>query len=433
MEAIMTNPAQHCTPILHGNFRWRAFTLTLLCALMMFPMQPALAQTFSVIHTFTGHGDGFTPVAGVTLGPGGKLYGTTSQTPLPGTVFRMTQTSGSWTFNTLLAFDGQDGRTPDSAVVFGPDGALYGTTNGGGSGSGCGGCGVVYSLRPPQNPCRSVTCPWTPTVLYNFTGQPDAANPYTGSPVFDQAGNLYGTTLSGGSAGEGAVFELTRSDGGWTENVIQSFTGANGVSPYSGVVLDAAGNVYGTAANQGPLGDGVVYELTPSGSGWTQTILSDFPDSDTNGCIPVGGLTFDQSGNLYGTTVYCGSTNNGTVFELSPSGGGWNYTVLYSFGYGVVGGGGGPQGSLAMDAAGNLYGATYSSGAHGYGSVWKLTRSGNSWTFTDLHDFTGQGDGANPVGGPVVDANGNVYGTATKGGTSGLYCNTCGVVWEITP
>jgi len=391
------------------------------------------AQTFSVIHTFTGRGDGFGPVAGVTIGPGGKLYGTTAQTPLPGTVFELKQSSGGWVLTTLFHFDGEHGREPDGGIVFGPGGALYGTTSGGGSGSGCGGCGVVYSLRPPQNPCRSISCPWTPTLAYSFTGQPDGELPYIVNPLFDSAGHIYGTTDEGGSAGLGAVFELTPSNGGWTESVIQSFTGQNGANPYNGLILDSAGNLYGTATAEGPVGDGVVFELSPSGSGWTETILFDFPNANTNGAIPVGGLIFDQAGNLYGSTVYGGTSNNGTIFELSPSGGGWSYTVLYNFGPGVIGGGGGPQGSLAMDAAGNLYGTTHVSGANGYGSVFKLTKSGSGWTYTALHDFTGGSDGAYPFGGPAVDANGNVYGTTMNGGTSGLYCSSCGVVWEITP
>ena len=394
------------------------------------------AQTFSVIHSFGGRGiDGYAPVAGVTLGPGGKLYGTTTESPGDGTVFELKPVSGNWIVSLLLQFTGTNGANPAGGVVFGPDGALYGTTFAGGSGLECyggAGCGIVYSLRPPANPCHSVSCPWTQTILYSFNGQPNAEEPYMVNPVFDAAGNIYGTTYYGGVGQMGTVFQLTRSNGEWTENLIQSFTGQNGGSPSSGLILDSAGNLYGTTPRGGETANGTVFELSPSGSGWTETVLYDFPNRDVNGCVPVGPVIFDASGNLYGTTETCGSTNNGTVFELSPSGGGWTYTVLYSFGYGVIGGDGGPEGNLAMDAAGNLYGTTYSSGAYGCGSVWKLTRSGSGWTYTDLHDFTGGSDGANPIGGPVLDADGNVYGTTWMGGSQGVGCFSCGVVWEIS-
>jgi uncharacterized repeat protein (TIGR03803 family) len=232
----------------------------------------------------------------------------------------------------------------------------------------------------------------------------------------------------------GTVYQLTRSGSGWTESVILDFNGLNGEMPSSGVIVDEAGNVYGTAGYGGPTGNGVVYELSPSGSGWAETILFDFHNRDVNGCIPIGGLLRDQAGNLYGTTLYCGTTNNGTVFELSPSNGGWTFRVLYSLGLGAAGGGGGPEGSLVMDASGNLYGTAYSSGAFGYGSVFKLTHNNDdSWTYTDLYNFSGGSDGANPEGGPILDANGNLYGTTLNGGSSGVYCTACGVVWKIAP
>ncbi len=394
----------------------------------------AQAQTFSVIHSFTNQGDGFAPTAGLTLGPGGKLYGTAASAPFRGIAFQLSETANGWIFNNLFAFDGQHGRQPYGGVVFGPGGALYGLASAGGSNACQGGCGVAYSLRPPQNPCRSISCRWTPTAIYTFNGPPsDAEFPNRAYPAFDSSGRLYGTSIEGGSVNMGTVFQLTRSGNSWTESIIQDFTGPNGAVPYNGVIVDESGNLYGTVSQGGPTGNGAVFELSPSAGGWTETILFDFHNRDVNGCVPIGGIIRDQARNLYGTTLYCGSTNNGTVFELSPSGAGWTYHVLASFPLGVVGGGGGSEASLVMDAAGNLYGTAYASGQFGYGSVFKLTNTNGSWTYTDLHDFRGGIDGANPEGGPILDASGNLYGTTVNGGVAGVYCTACGVVWKLAP
>ncbi len=243
---------------------------------------------------------------------------------------------------------------------------------------------------------------------------------------------MYVTTTTGGVNFDGNVVQLTRSGGAWTPTSIYDFNGADGSSPYSGVTLDAQGNLYGTTWTGGPNNAGTVYRLTPSGSGWTFETLYAF-QGGSDGALPVGGLVLDQAGNLYGTTEQGGSGNGGTVFELSPSGGAWNFAVLHSFT-----GRYGPLATLAMDPAGNLYGTTFSVGAFSEGSVFKLTRNNGSWSFTDLYDFTGGADGANPVGGVALDRSGNLYGTASAGGLELNNCFTennpgCGVVWEITP
>jgi uncharacterized repeat protein (TIGR03803 family) len=260
---------------------------------------------------------------------------------------------------------------------------------------------------------------WKEKVLYRFKGGSDGAVPYSGDLVFDRAGHLYGTTLYGGAegcygVGCGTVFMLTPSDGGWTKNTIHVFVGPpdHGTAPTSGVVFDKGGNLYGTAR-------GVVYQLAPSASGWTEKILY-----DTHACT-FGGLVFDQDGNLYGTTCGDGGPDGGgTVFRLRPSNGSWTYTLLHQF----SGSGYGPISSLTLDRAGNLYGTTYRNGAYGAGSVFKLTRSGRSWTYTSLYDFTGGNDGCYPAGSVALDANGNIYGTTEWGGMYGG-----GVVWEIMP
>jgi uncharacterized repeat protein (TIGR03803 family) len=390
----------------------------------------AHAQTFVVLHTFTGGGDGGKSNAGLTLDSAGNLYGTTAY----GTVFRMKRIHGSWVLNTLFTFDGRDGGSPLGRVVFGPRGALFGTTHVGGTDNN----GVVYKVTAPMSVCGSFGCPWSQTVLYNFAGSPDGSAPGYVDPVFDQAGNLYGTS-GGGANGDGTVFELTFSDGQWSETILHNFNGADGSGPASGVILDSAGNVYGTTDSGGPFNNGTVYELSPSGSGWQLTTLYAFPDR-ANGAGPVGPLILDHAGNLYGTTTAGGPNEGGTVFELSPSGNGWSFSLLHAFTCSRECGFGGPEGNLAMDAAGNLYGVTHNDGGSDpgaipdLGSVWKLTRSGDGWTYTDLYDFTGGSDGYFPIGGPSLDSSGNIYGTTVFGGAQSPNCDIgCGVVWEITP
>jgi uncharacterized repeat protein (TIGR03803 family) len=273
-------------------------------------------------------------------------------------------------------------------------------------------------------------------VLYRFTAQPPDGFFPVGNPVFDRAGNLYGTTLY--SEGWGIVYELKPSNGGWAESVVYGFTGhEDGATPMSGPILDRAGNLYGTTSMGGNFvcdgghGCGTVYELTPSGPGWTEHTLYTFHNG-SDGSTPLGGLILDSSGNLYGTTSTGGSNGGGTVFELTSSNGSWTFHLLYSF-TGVVDDVG-PTGSLAMDSGGKLYGSTLSEGAYGDGTAFKLTPAGGGWTYTDLHDFAGgSGDGLGPYGSPTLDMNGNIYGTAAGGGTGTSCSYGCGVVWEIMP
>lgn len=406
------------------------FVILAAACVASFATMPALAQTFHVLHTFTDLGDGGLPEAGLTLDAAGNLYGTTLGTiAYDGTVFRMRNVNGSWVLNTLFTFTGSDGGLPAGRVVFGPRGSLYGTTNlfGGGTCQGYG-CGVVFSLRVPASICRSIPCQWNENVIHDFLGTPDGESPYYVDPVFDAAGNLYGTTYEGGSHDGGSVFQLTNS-GGWAETILYSFAGSDGLYPKSGVILDAAGNVYGTTSSGGTYDNGSVYKLAPSGGGWTLTTLYDFPNASNDGSQPIGPLLLDSAGNLYGTASADGPAGFGTVFELSPSGGEWTYTVLHSFPAD-----GEPQGNLIIDSAGVLYGVASGCGSYREGCLWKLTPGGNGWSFTDLYDFAGRGDGWLPVGGPARDNNGDLYGTTVYGGLQSAACpHGCGVVWEITP
>ncbi len=407
-----------------------ALSMSVVPLLIAVVAQPASAQTFSVIYNFTGGVDGAAPQAGLTIDRAGDLYGTAYQggASSRGTVFKLTRRGTGWTFNTLYSFAGKpDAASPLSRVIPGPEGTFYGTTEFGGRNCGLGtGCGTVYKLQPRPTPCKSAICPWLETVLYEFAGDADGANPAYGDLVLDQAGNIYGTTFYGGINAQGVVFELTPSGSGWTETPIYTFTGADdGANPYSGLIFDSAGNLYGTTNVAGANGYGTVFQLTHSGSGWAENTLYAFHPASSGGS-PYGGLAFDTSGNLYGGTSSGGTGSGGTIYELTTSGDGYTFSLLYSLSGSQYQPG--PYDSLTLDAAGNLYGTTQKDGAHGMGSVFKLTRSGGGWLYTSLHDFTGGSDGANPVGGVILDASGNLYGTAKAGGASGN-----GVVWEITP
>lgn len=395
-------------------------------------LAPCVAQAqFSVIHTFSGS-DGRYPYAGLTIDRRGNLYGTTEYGGAAdrGVVFELTSAASGWTLTPLYSFQaGNDGGYPYAGVALGPDGALYGTTTGGG-GSGCGyGCGTIYRLTPPASACKTALCPWNETVLYRFTGGADGQYPCAGV-VFDQAGNLYGTAIQGGTAGDGVVYELAHTQGGWTQSVLYSFVGGNdGSSPYSGVTFDTAGNLYGTTIGGGPSGEGTLYELTSSGSGWIETVLHSFTGG-TDGGTPYGGVIFDSSGNLYGTASTGGSLPaGGTAFELSPAGGNWTFAVIYDFTQ-TNDGGEDPHDGFIMDSSGNLYANADAGGLppENNGAVFELTSSNGSWTYTSFHNFTGGNDGLDPFGPLVFDASGNLYGTARYAGA-----NDDGVVFEVTP
>ena len=277
----------------------------------------AHAQTYTVIHDFTGGAGGSQPFAGLTLDRGGNLYGTVYNGGVGncvwgygfgcGFVFKLSKNGSAWLLTPLHVFVGEDGAFPAGTVVFGPDGSLYGMTDGGESGyDRCAdGCGEVYNLRPPQTACNTVPCYWTATVLYGFNGRDDGGFPSYAGPVFDPAGNLYGTTPYFGAGNDGVVFKLTPSHGTWTQSVIHTFRGSDGANPRGGVILDPSGDLYGTCEYGGSFGQGNVFELTPSGAGWTASTLYSFEDG-IDGSVPVGGLVFSPSGDLYGTTVVGG-------------------------------------------------------------------------------------------------------------------------------
>ena len=416
-----------------------AAIVVLTFALFLTVQTPSMqAQTYSVIHNFLGGPDGDEPAYGMAIDAHGILYGSTFEGDEgTGTIFRVRHVSSGWQLTTLYIFTGgSDGAVPYGGAIVGPNGSLYGTTAYGGLGpcvtwGGKTGCGTVFNMQPPTSSCKTALCYWGESVLNLFTG-PNGATPYGGQPIFDSAGNLYGTTYSGGSStnctgGCGLVWKLTRSGNSWSQQVLYTFTGTagDGAFPWAGVVFDVAGNLYGTTEFGGAYGYGTVYELSPNGSGWSEKIVYSFQDGQDGG-EPYAGVILDHSGNLYGATTIGGSGAGGTVFELSPAGSNWNFQTLHAFTRQAGELAGGPVANLAMDSAGNLYGATGGDGAYGFGSVFKMTLSTGNWTLNSLYDFTGGNDGRLPRSNLVIDSSGNLYGTAA-GGQLGH-----GVVYEIT-
>ncbi|MGA2372672.1 MAG: choice-of-anchor tandem repeat GloVer-containing protein [Candidatus Korobacteraceae bacterium] len=412
---------------------------------LLFVTAAAQAQTFTVLHTFTGGADGANPYAGLVLDGEGNLYGvteyggngpcSTQYTQGCGTVFRMKHSGSGWYYEPLYSFMGMynhDGAYPFfGGLTVGPDGSLYGTTTEGGEETQCDGnpgCGTVFNLKPPPTRPASVITPWVETVLYRFQQSPDGNLP-EGQLAFDSAGNLYGTTVNGNDVYYywGTAFELTPAAGTWSERIIYNFQGDpnDGAQPLGGLVMGPDGNLYGTTFAGGTDNAGTLFRLSPSGSGWTETVLYKFI---ANGTQPYSAPIFDSAGNLYGGTTAGEQTNTPVAYEMSPPYLGTSYSILYSW---LRWYSSGPAAPLMMDSAGNLYGTT--TGSDLYGTVFKLTPYNGYWIQTTLHDFTRGADGGTPYCNVVMDAQGNLYGTASRGGDNADCPGGCGVVWEITP
>jgi uncharacterized repeat protein (TIGR03803 family) len=314
-----------------------------------------------------------------------------------------------------------DGAAPHGKLTFDAAGNLYGTTQGGGANcQGEGGCGTVFELTP------SPVGGWTETVLYSFCVNsiencPDGAEPVAGL-VFDQAGNLYGTSQLGGQYGIGTVFELsppTNQGGAWTEAVLWSFGAAgDGRSPLCDLTFDGSGRLYGTTAGGGTSNGGTVFRLVPGAGGqWTEDILLSFGPDPGKGYGPEAGVTFDKLGNLYGTTIEGGSngTGLGVVYKLTrkpqPP---WTETVLFRFGTNT---GGNPVSTVTFDSLGNLYGTVSEYGNFANGGIFKLTPQGNGVKEQSLL-FVGAPSASVPYAGVLINKAGNtVYGTTVIGGT----------------
>ena len=289
----------------------------------------------------------------------------------------------------------------------------------------------------------------TERVIYAFQGGNDGIG--SNDLITDRAGNLFGTTFNGGgSAGAGTVYELSppsQQGSSWTETILYSFSYSqlgNGIGPLAGLVMDSAGNLYGTTWLGGPQGAGVAFELSPPaqlGGAWTYTILYAFGGAGLSS--PEARLVLDQAGNLYGTTASGGTGGCaggcGGVFKLAPpaqSGGSWTESVLFNFS-GSFESGGGTSGGLTLDAHGALYGTTYRGSGGSSGTVFRLRppKTGTQWTHTVLYAFAGFADGADPVAEVAFDKNGNLYGMTSYGGSGGPNCfgSPCGTIFKLAP
>lgn len=397
---------------------------------------PGAAQTEEVLYSFTSDATtGVAPEIGLVMDKTGALYGTLTEGGQygGGTVFKLTppaKKGGSWTETTIYSFlaalfDGAD-PVDRGSLVFDKAGNLYGTTKANGQF----GYGTVFELTPLVS---SET--WTETTLYSFGSGIDAQNPDFGLTMFGNA--LYGATSHGGKSGAGAIFKLTppiKAGGAWTETVLYSFTsGSDGGGPPASPTVSSTGVLYGTAGEGGLYGNGVVYQLSPPAKGsseWTETVLHNFPEGTDDGVAPSAGVILDKQGALYGTTYYSsGPFPFGLVFKLAPPS--WEETILYDFtgkSDGIY-----PQGSLAFDSSGALYGTTSGLGQQGgdQGAVFKLTppdSPGGAWTETTLHRFTGHSDGGAPFDGLLLKGE-QLYGT-TYGGGPQKNCS-CGTVFEV--
>jgi len=369
----------------------------------------AQAQTFTVLYTFTDETQGWQPEAAPILDNAGNLYGTTQFGGTAGgfgTVYKL-DTSGNETV--LYSFAGEpDGEDPEAGLVRDRAGNLYGSTLYGGT---AGGYGTVFKLDKAGEL----------TLLHSFASNPDGADPH-GSLISDPHGNGYGTTQYGGAAGGyGTVFEL-HAEGQFT--ALYSFAGTpDGEDPEAGLIRDETGNLYGTTVYGGTAGGyGTVFRLGKSGK---LTLLHSFagtPDGEN----PYAGLAADSAGNAYGTTKYGGAAGGfGAVFKLDKMG---RFTLLHSFS--GTPDGENPLAGVIVDPAGNIYGTTYYGGTFGYGTVFEIDHTGN---FTILHNFNASPDGANPVGGLTRDAAGNLYGATSDGGDLSCGFFGCGVIFKVTP
>jgi uncharacterized repeat protein (TIGR03803 family) len=385
----------------------------------------AAAGTLKVLHNFNSS-DGTFP-AGVIFDGSGNLYGVAIEGGPTGTglVFKLTPTaSGHWNEKILFEFDRTNGLFPNP-VVFDSAGNLYGTLGE----TLPDGNGAIFKLSPTADGH------WGEKILYTLNSN-RGLEPRT-SVTFDASGNIFSTASEGGAYGQGSVFELSpTTPGHWHETTVQSVHGADGDFVECKVVFDTAGNLYGTTFQGGAHNAGTVWELTPQPDGtWIDTILYSFTGSSDGGFPPGGGVILDTAGNLFGTTSLGGASGKGTVFELSPKAGGtWTETVLYSFTGGLDGSE--PSFStLTFDKVGNLYGETTLGGAgrcveFGCGVVFELSPTGGGiWTETVVYSFSGNGaKGETPWQGLVLDAAGNLYGTTQHGGAYGQ-----GTVFEIKP
>ncbi|HEX8815986.1 MAG TPA: choice-of-anchor tandem repeat GloVer-containing protein [Terriglobales bacterium] len=372
----------------------------------------AQAQTFTVLRTFTNQGDAFYPTSGLLLDNTGAMYGAAA--------------GGSYDYGAIFVL-GPDGKDKVVHSFWGPDGLypnrlikdkagnFYGTTKEGGTpegGSCFHGCGTVFKMDPSGKV----------TVLYTFTGGADGSQPL-GGLIMDEAGNRYGTTSAGGASYGGVIFKL---DPQGHETVLHSFLfdrENGGWYPWGELIRDEEGNFYGVTAAGGPADSGTIFRITPAGD---FTTLYNFQGSSA-GDSPNGPIIRDSQGNFYGTTVNGGGQfDDGTVFKVDSKG---NETILHSF----TGGADGATPYTALtrdDNTGNFYGATLGGGSNNCGTIFKVEPNG---TESVIYSFNCSTDGSGPYGLLILDQDGNLYGTAYQGGDPACRYGGCGTAFKFAP
>jgi len=446
------------------DFLLLAFAILLPCSAATPAVTPNTA-TLTTLYNFTDLNDGAFPEAGLALGNGGSLFGTTSSGGSGwGSVFEMTPVkTGGWTQTTLYTFTGgADGANPIANLVIASNNVMYGTTYTGGAH----GYGTVYQLAPGGGGV------WAQKVLYSFANGSDGAYPDAGLALAS-SGILYGTTYGGGSASLGTVFQLAPTHGGWTEKVLYTFQGGvDGANPLTAVVVGSGGQLLGTTSQGGsvtvPAGTspcpsnpdntpciyenwGTVFQVTPKGGGvWAESLLYTFLGASDGGS-PESPLILGPNGVLYGNTFWGGTPTAcsvgeypqgcGVIYQVAPPTGGgttWTQTVLHTF-TGVSPDGAHPYGSMGLNTAGALFGTTFSGGANvdvcssesytGCGTIFSLkpSKTGGPWTKSNITVFPGSPGGGSPNG-LLLGTGGAMFGTTIVGGNSGGY----GTVFQMT-
>ena len=403
---------------------WKSLVgLVLICGLCEWP---AAAQTFTVLHAFKNGSDDQQPLQGLVRGHHGKFYGTTGGPSFPpsptngGTVFRL---NADGALKTLVRFKGSNGANPGGGHLLRDEeeGNFYGLTgNGGTLPDGTAGSGTVYRVSP-RGELKE---------FYVFTGGADGSGP-AGTLLRDRRGNLYGTTIQGGTAASlGTVFKLNREG---RETVLHAFTGggfgnpgSDGSAPIGGLVRDEDGNMFGVTT-LGGVGYGTVFEISRSGEYKVVYSFKGAPD----GTSPSGGLIIDHDGSLYGTTLFGGFFDRGVVFKVDSGG---NETILHNFaGSFLFGDGAYPNSGVIRDEDGTMYGTTAGGSADktafiGWGTVYKLDPTG---TEVVLHSFPVNGPEGSPAGTLLRDDDGTLYGVTQEPITTGP--PAFGTVYKITP
>jgi uncharacterized repeat protein (TIGR03803 family) len=406
------------------------FSLSLLCTVVLSLVLAATGSAYGAtetLHNFMGApSDGSNPYGALIFDSAGNLYGTTEEGGTGacgrgcGTVYKLSPSAGGWTESVIYNF-GTGARGPlypSGALITDASGNFYGLAAGGYKGQ-----GAIYKLSPGSGGT------WSETTLYSFGAVPGDGNGPIGKLEFDASGNLWGVTAEGGAKKNGTVFELVPSSSGWTEKVVYSFpfVGTSQGSQPSGIIFDNAGNLYGVTTFGGATGvngAGVMFRLENSGGTWKQVVVHEFSITGTSLQTPTGGMSLDATGTILYMTMSRGGHGGGGIVALNLTtkvaselyGSGGSQTIQ-------------PYEAMAFDSSGNLYSASYdnNSGTCQCGFVYELSPGASKWTATTLANMNGT-NGANPVGGVVIDALGNLYGATFSGGA-----NKLGVVYEVTP